>query len=159
MEKLAHEDRISKSADVQSGLEKSNGSNFGKVNNITGWVVFAIASLTYILTTEASGSFWDTGEFIASAYKLQLPHPPVAPLFVLIGRLFIVLFGDNHASAAKAVNVMSAFASSFTILFLFWTITHFARKLVVGSLAEPNRPQTWTIMAAGVVGGLAYTFS
>lgn len=159
MEKLAHEDRISKSTDVRSGLESSNGFNFRKVNNITGWVVFAIASLTYILTAEASGSFWDTGEFIASAYKLQLPHPPGAPLFVLIGRLFIVLFGDNPATAAKAVNVMSAFASSFTILFLFWTITHFARKLVVGSLDEPNRPQTWTIMAAGVVGGLAYTFS
>lgn len=133
--------------------------NFRKVNNITGWVVFVIASLVYILTSEARGSFWDTGEFIASAYKLQLPHPPGAPLFVLLGRLFIVLFGNDPMTAAKAVNVMSALASSFTILFLFWTITHFARKLVVGNLNEPDTAQTWTIVAAGTVGALAYTFS
>lgn len=133
--------------------------NFRKVNNITGWVVFVIASLVYILTSEARGSFWDTGEFIASAYKLQLPHPPGAPLFVLLGRLFIILFGNDPMTAAKAVNVMSALASSFTILFLFWTITHFARKLVVGNLNEPDTAQTWTIVAAGTVGALAYTFS
>ena len=131
--------------------------NFRKVNNITGWVVFLIASLVYIFTAEATASFWDTGEFIASAYKVQLPHPPGAPLFVLIGRLFIILFGANNP--AFAVNVMSAIASAFTILFLFWTITHFARKLMVGNLAEPDEQQTWTVMAAGVVGALAYTFS
>jgi hypothetical protein len=133
--------------------------NFRKVNNITGWVVFFIASLVYILTTEANASFWDTGEFIASAYKLQLPHPPGAPLFVLIGRFFIVLFGDNPDTAAKAVNIMSALASSGTILFLFWTITHFARKLMVGTIEEPNNQQTLTILGAGVIGALAYTFS
>jgi MFS family permease len=133
--------------------------NFRKVNNITGWVVFAVASLVYILTAEKSGSFWDCGEFVASAYKVQMPHPPGAPLFVLLGRFFIILFGDNPADAAKAVNIMSAFASSFTILFLFWTITHLARKLVVGSIADPNDQQTLTIMGAGVVGALAYTFS
>src|SRR5687768_9334913 len=131
--------------------------NFRKVNNITGWVVFLIASLTYILTAEKTGSLWDTGEFIASAYKVQLPHPPGAPLFVLIGRLFIILFGSNNP--AFAVNMLSALASSFTILFLFWTITHFARKLMVGSIEEPDAPQTLTIIAAGVVGVLAYTFS
>jgi hypothetical protein len=70
--------------------------NFRKVNNITGWVVFFFASLIYILTAEATGSFWDTGEFIASAAKLQLPHPPGAPMFVLIGRLFIILFGAKN---------------------------------------------------------------
>ncbi len=133
--------------------------NFKKVNNITGWVICAIACIIYIATAEATGSFWDTGEFIASAFKLQLPHPPGAPLFTLIGRFFIILFGDNGASAAYAVNVMSAVASGFTILFLFWTITHFARKLVVGLNEEPNRPQIFTIMGAGIVGALAYTFS
>ena len=131
--------------------------NFRKVNNITGWVVFILASLVYILTAEASASFWDTGEFIASAYKLQLPHPPGAPLFVLVGRLFIVLFGGGNP--AFAVNIMSAVASGATILFLFWTITHFARKLVVGSIEEPNGQQILTIIGAGVVGALAYTFS
>src|SRR5215216_1869792 len=114
--------------------------NFRKVNNITGWVVFFLASLVYILTAEKSGSFWDCGEFVASAYKLQLPHPPGAPLFVLLGRFFIVLLGDNPATAAGAVNIMNAIASGGTILFLFWTITHFARKLVVGTIEEPNNP-------------------
>src|SRR5579875_3157431 len=87
--------------------------NFRKVNNITGWVVCAIASLVYILTAEKSGSFWDCGEFVSAAYKVQMPHPPGAPLFVLLGRFFIVLFGDNGASAAKAVNIMNALASGF----------------------------------------------
>lgn len=131
--------------------------NFRKVNNITGWVVFVIASIVYILTAEATASFWDTGEFIASAYKLQLPHPPGAPLFTLLGRLFIVLFGSGNP--AFAVNVMSAVASGATILFLFWTITHFARKLVVGTIEEPTSQQALTIIGSGVVGALAYTFS
>jgi hypothetical protein len=131
--------------------------NFRKVNNITGWVVCVIACLVYIMTAEASGSFWDTGEFIASAHKLQLPHPPGAPLFTLIGRFFIILFGGGNP--AFAVNVMSAVASGFTILFLFWTITHFARKLLLGTIDEPSTNQTWTIMASGIVGALSYTFS
>jgi hypothetical protein len=133
--------------------------NFKRVNNLTGWVVCFIASVVYVLTAEKSGSFWDCGEFVSTAYKLQLPHPPGAPVFTLLGRFFIILFGDNPATAAKAVNIMNALASGFTILFLFWTITHFARKLMVGYTAEPTGAQTTTIMAAGVVGGLAYTFS
>lgn len=133
--------------------------NFRKVNNITGWVICIIASLVYILTTEKSGSLWDTGEFIAAAYKIQMPHPPGAPLFVLLGRFFIILFGDNPMTAAKAVNIMNALASGFTILFLFWTITHFARKLMVGLREEPTVQQLYTIMGAGVVGALAFTFS
>jgi hypothetical protein len=133
--------------------------NFRKVNNITGWIVFAIASLTYILTAEKSGSLWDCGEFVSACYKVQMPHPPGAPLFVLLGRFFIILFGDNPASAAKAVNIMNALASGATILFLFWTITHFARKLVTGFREEPNGQQVYTIMGAGLVGALAYTFT
>ncbi|MDQ3552258.1 MAG: DUF2723 domain-containing protein, partial [Bacteroidota bacterium] len=132
--------------------------NFKKVNNITGWIICFIASLVYILTAEANASFWDTGEFIASAYKLQLPHPPGAPVFTLLGRFFIILFGAA-TNPAFAVNIMSAVASGFTILFLFWTITHFARKLLVGFNDMPTLPQTFTIMAAGIVGGLAYTFT
>lgn len=141
--------------------DKSNHlcMNFRKVNNIAGWAVFVIASLVYILTAEMRGSFWDCGEFVSACYKVQLPHPPGAPLFVLLGRFFIVLFGDNPMTAAKAVNVMNALASSFTILFLFWTITHFARKLMTGSHEEPNRLQSFTVIGAGVVGALAYTFT
>lgn len=133
--------------------------NFKKVNNITGWAVFFIAFLTYFLTREARASLWDTGEFIASADKLQLPHPPGAPLFVLIGRFFIILFGDNGMTAANAVNFMSALASAATILFLFWTITHFARKMMVSTGEQLTSHQTFATMAAGAVGALAYTFS
>lgn len=131
--------------------------SFNKINNITGWVICIVACLVYILTAEATGSFWDTGEFIASAHKLQLPHPPGAPLFTLLGRFFIILFGAENP--AFAVNIMSAVASGFTILFLFWTVTHFGRKLMVGFTEEPTTGQTFTIMAAGIVGALAYTFS
>ena len=133
--------------------------NFKKVNNITGWVVCAIASLVYILTAEKSGSFWDTGEFVAAAYKVQMPHPPGAPLFVLIGRFFIILFGGDGSIAAKAVNIMNALASGFTVLFLFWSITHFARKLTSGFSVEPDKGQLFTILGAGIIGALAFTFS
>ncbi|MBK7560239.1 MAG: DUF2723 domain-containing protein [Chitinophagaceae bacterium] len=132
---------------------------FRKVNNLTGWAVFLIAFLTYFLTREARGSLWDTGEFIASADKMQLPHPPGAPLFVLLGRFFIILFGDNGHTAASAVNFMSALASAATILFLFWTITHFARKMFVNVGEQLTSQQSFTVMAAGAVGALAYTFS
>ena len=133
---------------------------FKKINNLTGWAVFLIAATVYILTAEAGGSFWDCGEFVSSCFKLQIPHPPGAPLFVMMGRVCIVLFGDNPLTAAKAVNVMSALASAFTILFLFWTITHFARKIVnVKTVDTLTASQAWSIMGAGVVGALAYTFS
>lgn len=133
--------------------------NFRKVNNITGWAIFLIALATYFLTREARGSLWDTGEFIASADKVMLPHPPGAPLFVLLGRFFIILFGDNGHSAASAVNFMSALASAGTILFLFWSVTHFARKMFVSVGEQLTAAQTFTTMAAGAVGALAYTFS
>ncbi len=133
--------------------------NFRKVNNITGWAVFFIALITYFLTREARGSLWDTGEFIASAKGVQLPHPPGAPLFVLLGRFFIILFGDSPKGAASAVNFMSALASAATILFLFWSVTHFARKMFVNVGEQLSSSQIFTTMAAGVVGALAYTFS
>ncbi len=100
--------------------------NFRKVNNITGWIICAIACFVYIATAEASGSFWDAGEFIASAYKLQLPHPPGAPLFTLLGRFFIVLFG-GYISAFE-VNIMSGVARISTILYFVWSVTYCARK-------------------------------
>ena len=133
--------------------------NFNRINNITGWIVCVIACAVYILTAEAGGSLWDCGEFVASCFKLQIPHPPGAPLFVIIGRIFIVLFGDNPMTAAKAVNIMSALSGGFTSLFLFWTITHFARKIYQKTSKVLTGQQVFTIMAAGIVGALAGTFS
>ncbi len=133
--------------------------NFKRINNITGWAVCFIACMVYLLTMEASGSFWDTGEFASSAYKLQIPHPPGAPLFTLLGRLFMIPF-SNPDHAIVGLNAMSALMSGFTILFLFWSITYFARKIVEKSATESfTFNQIFLVMAAGVVGALAYTFS
>ncbi len=133
---------------------------FKRINNIVGWIVCLLACTVYILTAEAGGSFWDCGEFVSSCFKLQIPHPPGAPLFVILGRFFIILFGDNPMGAAKAVNIMSALASGFTILFLFWTITHFARRIVNVKTSDIlTSSQAWAIMGAGAVGAFAYTFS
>ena len=136
--------------------------SFKRVNNITGWVVCLIACTVFIMTSEAGGSLWDCGEFVSSCFKVQIPHPPGAPLFVLIGRVFIVLFGNNPLTAAKGVNVMNALASGFTILFLFWTITHFARRIALGGSRDNSqltKLQLIAIMGAGAVGALAYTFT
>jgi Protein of unknown function (DUF2723) len=134
--------------------------NFRKVNNITGWVILVIATATYTITREPTASFWDCGEFIACANELGIPHPPGSPLFTMLGRLFIVLFSGGDATrAAASVNLLSAVASGFTILFLFWTITHFARKMFVNHGEELTQQQIFTVMASGVVGALAYTFS
>ena len=131
--------------------------SFKRINNITGWAICIIACAVYIMTMEATGSFWDCGEFASSAYKLQIPHPPGAPLFVLIGRLFMAPFDPHHA--ATGINLMSALASGFTILFLFWSITHFARKIVQKDGSPLTNDKIFGIMAAGVVGSLAYCFS
>ncbi len=133
--------------------------NFKRINNISGWIVFAIAAFVYLSTMEATGSFWDCGEFASSAYKLQIPHPPGAPLFIMLGRLFMIPFA-NPANSILGLNSMSALMSAFTILFLFWSITHFARK-IVEKKSGSNLSQTdiITIISAGVVGALAYTFS
>ncbi len=133
--------------------------SYSRVNNLIGWTVCIIACTVYLITMERTASFWDTGEFISGAYKLQVPHPPGAPLFILLGRFFIILFGDNPATAALAVNSLSAVASAVTILFLFWTITYFAHKLLQKNDEPLNRAKIFTIMSAGVTGALAYTFS
>lgn len=129
---------------------------FKKVNNITGWIIFAIASLVYLLTVEPTAGWWDVGEYIATSYKLQVGHPPGAPLFQMMGRFFS-LFAFGHVErVAMMVNIMSALSSSFTILFLFWTITRLAKKLV----NDANSNQAlFPIMASGIVGALAYTFT
>lgn len=133
--------------------------NFKKLNLFTGWIVFAIATTVYFLTLEPTASWWDCGEYIATAYKLQVGHPPGAPLFQLLGRFFsLFAFGDLE-NVALMINIMSALSSSFTILFLFWTITILAKKIIVGSSNIHSEGEGLAILAAGVVGSLAYTFS
>jgi hypothetical protein len=102
--------------------------SFRKLNNIIGWLVFAIATFTYCCTIEPTASFWDCGEYIACAYKLEVGHPPGAPFFMLVGRFFTLFGGGDPAHAAMMINIMSALCSSFSILFLFWSITRLAFK-------------------------------
>jgi MFS family permease len=131
--------------------------NFKQLNNIVGWIIFLIAAATYLLTIEPTASFWDCGEFITTAYRLEVGHPPGAPFFMIFGRFF-TLFGGAPSNAAVMVNSMSALASAFTILFLFWTITHLAKKLMKTE-GEFSMGQTIAILGAGAVGALSYTFS
>ncbi len=128
-------------------------------NNILGWMTFVIASVVYLITIEPTASFWDCGEFISSAYKLEVGHPPGAPFFMLTANLFTQLVSDP-ALVAKMVNSMSALFSGLTILFLFWTITHLARKIVcTNEKEEMTLGQMITILGSGLVGALAYAFS
>lgn len=121
-------------------------------------MVFAIASTVYLMTMEPTASFWDCGEFISSAYKLEVGHPPGAPFFMLTANLF-TQFASNPSQVAVMVNSMSALFSGLTILFLFWSITHLARKIVVNENEETSLSQLITIMGSGLVGALVYTFS
>ncbi len=134
-------------------------ANYRKLNLIFGWLAFAVAAFTYLSTIEPTASFWDCGEYIACSHKLEVGHPPGAPLFILLGRLFIIFGGDNPATAAKCVNIMSALASAFTILFLFWSITALAKKIATLNGAELTAGKIYAIMGSGLVGALAYTFS
>jgi len=129
---------------------------YKKLNIIIGWVIWAIASVVYLLTIEPTTSFWDCGEFIATAYNLEIGHPPGAPLFMLVGRFF-TMFASNETAAA-AINTLSAFSSSFTILFLFWSITAIIKKLAEKS-GELTDAKNFAILGSAVVGSLAYTFS
>ncbi|MDO9634481.1 MAG: DUF2723 domain-containing protein, partial [Paludibacter sp.] len=133
-------------------------NRFKLLNNVFGWLAFAIAAATYLSTMEPTASFWDCGEFISSAYKLDVGHPPGAPFFMLTGRFFS-LFASDPSQVALMVNSLSAFASAFTILFLFWTITHLARKIIAKSEEEYTFANIFGILGAGMVGALAYTFS
>lgn len=130
--------------------------NYKFINNVTGWLVFLVAAVVYLMTIEPTTSFWDCGEFITTSYKLEVGHPPGAPFFMILGRFFTI-FADP-SSAAMMINALSALASAFTILFLYWTITHLAQKLV-GTEKEYSLGHTVAIIGSGVVGALAYTFS
>lgn len=132
---------------------------YNLINNIFGWFSFAVAAIVYLMTIEPTASFWDCGEFITSAYKLEVGHPPGAPFFMLTGKFF-TLFASDATQVAKMVNSMSALLSALTILFLFWTITHLAKKIIyTDSEKEMSLGQLIIIMGCGLVGALTYTFT
>lgn len=132
--------------------------NFNRLNIITGWIIFAIASIVYLLTIEPTASFWDCGEFIATAKNMEIGHPPGASFWMLLSKFFSLFAGGNVMLIAKSMNSMSALASGFTVLFLFWSITHLAKK-IISKDGEPAQGELFAIMGAGVVGALAYCFS
>jgi hypothetical protein len=131
---------------------------YRKLNLAIGWLTFFTAAYVYLATIEPTTSLWDCGEFIASSYKLQVGHPPGAPFFMIMGRFFSLFTGDK-THVAMMINAMSALVSAFTILFLFWTITHLIKKLIDSTEENYTIAQLITILGSGVVGSLAYTFS
>lgn len=133
--------------------------SFKKWNTLLGWVVFAIAFITYLTTIERNFSFWDTGEYISSAVKLEVTHAPGAALFQLVGAVAAMLAFGNTENYSVVINGMSALFSALTILFLFWTITHLVRRLLNKNFDEVTRHQEISILFAGAVGALCFTFS
>jgi hypothetical protein len=131
--------------------------NFNKWNTIMGWFAFAIALITYTLTVEPTMSFWDCGEYIATSAKLQVGHPPGAPLYQMIGAFF-AMFATNDQNVALMVNMMSVFSSAFTILFLYWSSSIILKKMI-GRFTEINQSNSIVILGSSLVGALAYTFS
>ena len=133
---------------------------YNKINNLLGWLCFAIALLTYILTLEPSVSFWDCGEFISCAYRLQVAHQPGYPVFAMLGKLFSLLSMGDHTKVPYFTNMGSALASGATIMFLFWTITALAKKLLFSKANDTvEQPNLILIMGAGLVGALAFTYT
>ncbi len=132
---------------------------FKRWNNIVGWAVFAVAATVYLLTMEPVSSLWDCSEFIATSYKLEVGHPPGAPLFMMLARLATLFALGNPDYVGMAVNAMNSLASAFCILFLFWTITHLARRLVTRNGHDLTTADVWAVLGAGAVGALAYTFT
>ena len=131
--------------------------SFSRLNLVVGWSVFGIATLVYLLTMESTASLWDCGEYITAAYKLEVGHPPGAPLFMVLGRLFS--FFAAPESVALWINAVSALSSSFTILFMFWSLTILLRKMVNSASGVPNTTNQHMILAASAIASLAYTFS
>ncbi|TYR38349.1 DUF2723 domain-containing protein [Sphingobacterium phlebotomi] len=135
--------------------------DYKKINNLLGWICAVIATIVYVMTVERTVSWWDCGEFIASAFKMQIVHQPGAPLFLMIQNLFSNLAMGDTSRIAFWMNIGSVVCSGLTILFLFWTITALARKVFVGTSREAalSQAQLFLVMASGVVGALAYAFT
>lgn len=140
--------------------------NFKLADTISGWAAFAIATVSYLLTIEPTASYWDCGEFICTAFRQEVGHPPGAPLFMIMGRVFSLLAGGDVTLVAAMINAMSALASGFTVLFLYWSIVHIARRIVLGNTqngattnAEISTFQAISIIGSGLVGSLAFAYT
>ena len=131
---------------------------FRLVDNVLGWLTFFVAAFVYCSTIEPTASFWDCPEFITTSYLLEVGHPPGAPFFMLTANLF-THFASDATQVAKMVNMMSALLSAGCILFLFWTITHLVRRLLIDDWSEMTMAKMIAIEASGMVGALIYTFS
>lgn len=132
---------------------------FERINNIAGFVILAVAVVAYWLCMEPTVSFWDCGEFIAASFKLQVGHQPGAPLFLMIGRMFSLFAAGDLGKVAYWINFVSVLTSAATVMFLFWSINAIALKIVRKGTEQLNATQTWSIIAAGTIGALAYAFS
>ena len=131
---------------------------YRRLNNLIGWFLFLISSGVYLLTVEPTVSFWDCGEFILSAFRLQVGHPPGAPLFLMIGRIATLFAPGDTSKVALMMNILSALCSGLAIMILFWTITHFVRKVFING-ADLGLRHVPAIFGSGIIGALAYTFS
>ena len=136
--------------------------SFKKISNLTGWLVFSISAVVYYLSAERTGSLWDCGEFILGAYKLQVVHPPGAPLFLLVGRLFAwiaTIVSDKPEDIAFAVNMLSGISTAFAAMFIAWVTIILGKIAMVGRAGDPDNGQTIALAFAGLAAGLATAFS
>ena len=132
--------------------------NYKIVNNVTGWIAFSIALVVYLMTMAPTASFWDCGEFIACANELEVPHPPGAPFFLVLGRFFAI-FASEPTQVAYMVNLVSVISSAFCVMFIFWTVTYLAKKISAPKDDKPDGATLFAIMASGMVAALATTFA
>ncbi|WP_290493721.1 DUF2723 domain-containing protein, partial [Leeuwenhoekiella sp. UBA4164] len=132
--------------------------NFPKYNKIVGWLAFAIALLTYSLTVEPTASFWDAGEYISTSSKLEIGHPPGAPLYQMLGAFFSI-FAPDSSYVALCVNFMSCLASAFTILFMCWSLSLLLRKLLKRNKIELTSSDQIAVLAASFIGSTAFAFT
>ena len=133
-------------------------TTYRRWNNITGWFMFIFSAAVYLLTVEPTISFWDCGEFILSAFRLQVGHPPGAPLFLMIGRIATLFAGGDGTKAALMINMLSGICSAFAIMFLFWTITHLVRRIYTNTTPLETR-HILPIIGSGLIGSMEYTFT
>ena len=137
----------------------SSIATFRKQNLWLGWIIFLVTAIVYCWCIEPTASFWDCGEYIACSNGLETGHPPGAPFFLLLARAFSLLSFGNKELVAPLINCLSALASAFTVLFLFWSITHLVKKVLLKTEEDYTKTKTYLVLLAGAVGALSYAFT